>query len=549
MKQVLLSLRQRLNLEKSEMVRTLLVTEGFGFCFSLSCVFGVALDTKDSAFGSALQVICELLMAILITQLVCFAVLGIRILIQNTKTTKAHEEKTTVQRTMLERLLQWGIVSIVLSLIWGLVLMAYYPAVFSYDAEMQLFQVISGSYSTHHSLFHTLIMGGFLKAFYDHGGINEGMAAYALFQMFTMALMCGAAITFPWKRQRHISKSATIVLVGFFAIFPAFGILMISTTKDILFSGLIMLMVAFMLDSEMGKIEYIGVFASATLMMLFRNNALYAMVLAVGCLVVAGLKKEVKWKFVVLLLAAIGAAFVIMAGLKTSLHAESGSPREALSIPIQQMARVKALHGNEIEGELKTNLDELISDEWIDKYDEHLADPIKERISMKSPGLFVKTWIKLGCLYPGTYMDAWLLTTEGAWYLRDTSCNRIYGEGQISGFGYLSTDIRNMPEGFEVKPSSYFPELKNLLEEIVSDNAFEKIPVVRLIFAPALYFWMFIYCIYINVINKNKWGGKVTLFLLLYFGTIMLSPAILVRYMLPYMLVAPLLLAYKWDEV
>lgn len=43
---------------------------------------------------------------------------------------------------------------------WLPVLLAYYPGIFAYDASNQVTQVLTGSYSTHHPLLHTLLLGG-----------------------------------------------------------------------------------------------------------------------------------------------------------------------------------------------------------------------------------------------------------------------------------------------------------------------------------------------------------------------------------------------------
>ncbi len=155
---------------------------------------------------------------------------------------------------------------------------------------------------------------------------------------------------------------------------------------------------------------------------------------------------------------------------------------------------------------------------------------------MKEPSRFVRTWISTGLKYPGDYLDAWLYTTEGAWYIADTSVNRIYGEGRDTGYGYLSTDTRGMPEGFEVIRRDYLPGIHDMMESIVSDNSFEKIPVVRFIFAPALYVWILAAYACTCMVRREKGAYTVMLFPLTLYLTILMGPAILVRYMYPFML-------------
>lgn len=543
MSRVLQSLKNYILSDQKEFTRTLLITEGFGFCVSLSLVWGRRLDQFGSIRGGVLGIFGGLIGALLICQLVTFILLLINGFILKQPLELRHFE----DRTIGLRLLQFGCVSAVIFLLWLPIYLAYYPAIFSYDAEAQLYQAISGNYSTHHPLIHTLIMKAFMGIDFEGDGINTGMSLYAIWQMLTLALMLGASVTIPWKKRRLLSTWATVIIVSFFGLFPVFGILAISTTKDVLFAGIILLLTVLIYCYEDTLGENIAIGLVTFVALLFRNNALYAIVPTILILLLMG-HKTVSVKLILAMTISVVAAILTLGILKASLNAESGSPREALSIPIQQMARVKALHNDELEPSLKHDLNELIADEWMDRYDEHLADPIKERISMKQPKLFITTWLKLGLKYPGDYFDAWLLTVEGAFYLRDTSCNRIYGEGLVTKFGYLSTDIRNMPEGFGVTAESKYPMLMGTLENLVSANSFEHIPLIRLLFAPSLYIWIVFGYFYWNILRKRSLDNIALIYPIMYFMTLLLSPAILVRYMFPYFCIAPIIIGIYFSR-
>lgn len=546
MKQVLTNLKNNFANDKKNALRTLLITEGFGFCFSLSFILGYQLDHYETVCGGIGRAILMLLLCIVLTQVVTFALMVFSFWLK---------EKERVDDKKHVSVKNWVLASLVLGVLWFIILLAYYPGVFSYDAEAQLYQIISDSYSTHHPLVHTLLMEMCTNIGFAVGnGMTTAMVLYAVLQLAMLALMCGFGVAEALRT--GTDKRCVLVYLIFLGIFPVNGILAISTTKDVLFSGFVLIFTLFIRRIVCGETQKKNIYVaalSAILMMLFRNNAQYAFVVwlvVISLIALHGKKdqfgkdelqgKKVLHGWTKMILTMCGCfvvAIVCGAILKSSLSAESGSPREALSIPIQQMARVKVLHGGELSGELGNALNKLIDDEAASKYDAHLADPVKERISMKEPSLFVKTWIKLGIKYPGDYLDAWLFTTEGAWYICDKSVNRIYGEGVVTGFGYLSTDIRNMPDGFRLKYESKIPWLKSALESLVSDNSFEKVPVVRLIFAPALYVWaMFLY-MYVQIEKRGKNGLYTMLFPCIYFLTLLLSPAILVRYIYPYMII------------
>lgn len=580
MKRLLNSLKNWIDTDRSDFIRTLLLSEGFGFCFFLCLIWGWRLDRYGSASKWLLPglLISLLLGDILSDVLMCiWACRRERV----SPSAKEHDSQDRgLPRNDLQRAVSrkvWLISSAVIFAAWIPVWLAYYPAVFAYDAETQLGQVISQIYSTHHPLLHTLIMGGCMKLMWSVGGINAGMALYAVLQMVFVVVVIGWIIA---EAHRLGARRWMLCIYGVFcAIFPAHAILAVSTTKDVVFSALVPVFVLLIRrcvcehershssgNGGGGSHVYVLTGITAGVMILFRNNALYALVLTLIVMTIGYVMgrrsdrcKAMRFRPMLIVAILIGciAGSLINGGLKLILHAESGSPREALSIPIQQMARVYVQHGDDLDAGLSEDLAVILGgsrDDTSNRYNEHLADPVKKQVYMKAPGRFIKTWLKLGVRYPGDYMDAWLYTTEGAWYIGDTSVDRIYGEGADTGFGYLSTDIRSMPDGFEVIPHSYLPGLKKALERLVSDNVFERVPVIRLIFSPALYVWILVTYAYVSSVRRDRTAFVVLLYPLAVYLTILMGPAVLVRYMYPYMLLVilpmlPVCASERGDEM
>ena len=140
-------------------------------------------------------------------------------------------------------------------------------------------------------------------------------------------------------------------------------------------------------------------------------------------------------------------------GLKTAMNAGDVNSAEFLSIPSQQMARVYTLyHGvyppsAEIEAYLPA----------ATNYAAYTADPVKNLAEIRKPGQlwgFLKLWGKVGLQFPTDYLDAFLLNTQGYWWLDDTTHAHIYGEGLGTGQGYLLTDTK---EGYGVVHQNLFP--------------------------------------------------------------------------------------------
>ena len=450
----------------------------------------------------------------------------------------------------------------VIFLCWLPVLLAYYPSVFAYDAEGQLYQVIAHDYSTHHPLLHTLFLGAFFRmgdAWFH--SVSIGMAVHSVVQMALMAAAFGYTLSYLYRR--GVPAGLRVLLALFYALFPANSILALSTTKDVLFAALVLLYTLtlhrFITKQRCDKTTeqpetdvlcdrglLLGYVLWAVLMLLFRNNAVYAIILSIPvvCLLLRG-EKDMRagtWKRylfgtgIALLVFAVCVAF-----LKSVTGAQNGSPREMLSVPLQQMARTRVVAEDTLSEEMRQELDRYLPSEWVmAAYNPHLADPVKNRaVIHDDPAGLIKTWIKLGMQHPQIYIDAFLDNSIGYWYVQDRSHAQIYGIGTESGFGYLSTDNRTMPAGCEIVEHSYLPALRAGMERIVSDNVYQKLPVIRLIFAPALYWWLL--CMYIaKVIYRKRYELLIpAAFLICYYMTLLLSPTVLIRYMYPFVVTVP----------
>ena len=233
----------------------------------------------------------------------------------------------------------WLFYSAVIFLCWLPVFLAYYPSVFAYDAEGQLYQVIAHDYSTHHPLLHTLFLGAFFKLGGIFGSYSAGMAIHSVVQMLLMAAAFGRALCYLYQRQ--IPRWVRIVLLIFYGLFPTNSVLALSTTKDVLFSALVMLCTVCLYrmvcdrGMQVRKKERAVYVVLMVLMLLFRNNAVYAFVVSVLVLWIGmgrtKARKVYLWMaFMILLLFATGSVT-----LKAVTRAHSGSPREMLSVPLQ----------------------------------------------------------------------------------------------------------------------------------------------------------------------------------------------------------------------
>lgn len=466
---------------------------------------------------------------------------------------KHYDRRALPQRRPFGQIWLFSTVMILLSFIP--IFLAYYPSVFAYDAEGQLYQVLAHDYSTHHPLLHTLFLGFFFQIGGSlFGSYSTGMAIHSIVQMLLMASAFGYTLAFLYKKGLPLFWYSILLL--FYALFPVNSVLALSTTKDVLFSALVLLHTLFLyrllIDQNTAagisiKLEILYV-CWTILLLLFRNNALYALALSMPVIGLFLFRTERTsgrlWRrYLILTLLALALSVAGNRILIASLDAHNGSPREMLSIPLQQMARTRVKAEETMPLDLQQEVERYLPAEWVfAAYNPYLADPVKNRaIIHDDPAGLIKTWIRLGLQYPQIYLDAFLDNSIGYWFLEDHTHAQIYGIGIDSGFGYLSTDNRTMPAGCEIIEHSLLPGLRRLMEQIVSDNVYQQLPLLRVIFAPAFYWWLL--CLYAAVVlyRKKYFLLLPAVFLAAYYLTLLLSPAVLIRYMYPFVVTVPVL--------
>ncbi len=115
------------------------------------------------------------------------------------------------QRALPGPAICFGLSLLSMLLCWLPGYLAYYPGICSYDMPIQVGQIVSGNYGTHHPLAHTLLVGAFMKLGGALGDVNTGIALYTAFQMLCLALTFAVGIA--WIRSLQ-GKTVWTVLVG-----------------------------------------------------------------------------------------------------------------------------------------------------------------------------------------------------------------------------------------------------------------------------------------------------------------------------------------------
>lgn len=443
----------------------------------------------------------------------------------------------------------------VIILCWIPVWLAYYPTIMSYDFHRQAEEAMQGFpyFNPHHPLAHTWLIWAFLHIGEAMGSYEIGLALFQWFQIIISSVVMAYSCNMLYRLTKR--KWAVILGILFYGVFPFVSVQVMCTTKDVLFSALFLLFFLLMIErtflaqgKRKNRIDICMVLAGV-LMIMFRNNAFYAALVA-GVLIILFCGKKERFRIAIMALAIVIGGKAGMAGLRAVIgtHFNSG-PGEMLSVPVQQFARVGNLYGETLDEETYALVDKYLpAEDWCD-YIPGLSDPMKASATFYTvwiPELkqTIIDWAKLGLEYPNEYIDAFMELTRGFWFLDDTSFAEILGSGLEGRMGAIYTYNSSTSDAFVgVEHVSKFPWLENVLENIVSANQFMDWSVISILFKAATYCWILVLTFIVALYRKTKKQALLCLYPLMYFGTCLLGPIVQFRYIFPLVVLAPIFLA------
>ena len=459
---------------------------------------------------------------------------------------------------------------LLLLLAWLPVYLAYYPGICAYDAPVQTGQIMEHYYFDHHPIMHTLLLQGMLwLGFHIFGSVNAGMACYTAAQMLLLAGSMAYGMWVLHRRKAPVAAQLSVLLLGMF--FPFHWYMSVSMTKDSVFSAFLLLQLLSLTDLLMEDRRSIRpgirdlLFGIGTVgMILFRNNGKYAMIVLLAFLFLMfcfGKWARKLWgRLFVVSTVAFGVGLFVLFAVFNITHAEQGDRREMLSMPIQQMARCMVYHGGvgvlpEDDGTMteqdKALIHDFILDEAYRDYDPGIADPVKRHtntyVVRYRSGEFIKTYLHLLSAYPGDMINAALAVDAGFLSPFDTTHATVNQTGEKEGLGYVQT---RWDEGVlnerGIYKDSKFPWLYERLENWAENNGYLRIPLLKYIFVPGSYLWLYLGLAAVLFITDRKRFCLPLIIVGGYYGTMLLGPTVQMRYVYPVMLALPYLLGLLW---
>lgn len=438
---------------------------------------------------------------------------------------------------------------VIIILCWMPVFLAVYPGFFVYDAQEEYVQVATRMFSTHHPLVHVLMLGGIICAVHKAlGSYNMGIACYIVIQMLCVA-GCFAFLL-SYLRRKKVSRAVYFAGVLYFAFFPVIVMFALCSAKDALFTAALLLLLICLLQIGLNAEEFAAskkwlmlFIVSATGLMLFRNNGLYAFILMIPVLLLYMRKRRMK--LCLCAVCAVALCLLVNAGLKTALHADASEKQEILTVPIQQLARTYKYTPEVFDEEDTKTLHEILPEEALRMYNARLSDPVKWRFEnvtfQKDKSKYAWLWIKIGLRKPLSYLNAWWMTSYGFWY-PDAVVN-VYQGNSVFTFTYKDSSYF----GYEVEEpgarESKMPWLDEIYRRLSLEIWKEKVPVLSMLFSMGGMFWLYAFC-FVYFLYKRKYQMLLPFYMIFaVWLTVILGPTYLPRYVLVFWFGLPLLVS------
>lgn len=216
------------------------------------------------------------------------------------------------------------------------------------------------------------------------------------------------------------------------------------------------------------------------------------------------------------------------------LMSKNGSVREMLSIPLQQIVRVKKYHRQELDNEIIHEIDSFFKcDNIEEKYVPTISDTVKIELDdeyfAKHKGKFINLWLKLLNPYFKDYVEAFISNSYGYYYpeAEHWVANRTMEPNNIG--------IMQQPliEG-------------NLVSKIDSLIERRDIPMLSMCFSIGTAFWIIIILLGYEILNKRYQSIILYLPIFILWLTLIASP-VFCEYRYAYSLFTVLPLYIGWN--
>ncbi len=416
----------------------------------------------------------------------------------------------------------------VLMVIYFIEFCGLYPGIFAYDAPYQLYMYLSDTISEWHPVLHTYMIGKIIEIAFSLGfDVIAGIAFYTVLQIIIISLCFSYLAKFVYERSGKLLFWGVSVL--FLGCFPTISLEVLTVTKDALFMCFFVLAMTLTVElisdensfskSRSKKILWA---LSVFFIIVFRNNCIYAIPFLIVPIFAVCKNRKLVLKLII-------GAFVLFFAYKflfvRAVVTCDVNGVETLSLPSQQLAKIFRDEDSVISPDQRAMIENLISQTGLDNFIPSSADAVKGAIDVtyynENKTQIRKLWFDVVTHNQGKALRAFADLTCGYWY-------------PIYDLTFLSNGEKAYWCVYSLSPYYLEPKILGIYKfySFFNNTDFSDLKMVPtyLLFAPALYFYVFIMMIGYAVANKNKAFIVMGLFTFAYWGTFLFGPVALVRY-------------------
>ena len=531
----------------------------FWIVISIQFVMGGRLQTTGFIANNILEIIIDIFKIIGLS--VIFIVLHYCSLELINKIKKIDQNKEKKECKNILKKDRWIIYFFIIIICWIPVLLAFYPCCIDYDGGYQIHNYYFFNNMQHHPILITKLYTLFYVIGLKINSPTIGMYIFSICQMTFMALTFSYCVKFiEDETNNEWIRNISII---FYALYPYNQLFSIMTTKDVIFAGLFLIFIISlykMLKDNYKIGDYIFIIIIGFVMLFSRNNAFYTIIVSLPfiLLILKNSKKQIKQVLIVFL--TIVVSYKCLNNLlyknttininKSTQIVEKKASNDEGSMRLAFFSQAVGKISKDKEGELTEYEKEKIKYYFTDykkmrqEYFGNIADKslgnTKCSIVGKEKKDFFKFMLELFKKYPTTFIESYLNTTRGYWYINDNSfCNiTMYKHvGAIELYGYEIGTGK-----YKVVLDSKFPILKSFYKYMFCNNAYRNIPVLYVFFQPGIYFYIVLAFLLYEIYKKELCKLVVAVFMFVFYASCYMANCSIVRYIYPIIVCMPFIM-------
>lgn len=444
-------------------------------------------------------------------------------------------------------LLLWAVVA----LCWLPYLVIFWPGLVSLDVMVQMGMGLGVvPMTSHHPVMHTLFLGLCMRAGRTlFGSYAAGVGLATTLQLLATSCIIAAALR--RMEKLGIAFGWRVGALAFYTVVPLVGWYSVTLWKDVWLASFTLLFALEMMQLVGEHSQYflsrnnnLRLVLVTVGLILSKNSGIYLFILP--CIAMLLCIKSCRRQLAALLLLGLVVFKLADGPLLALMGATHGDSREALSVPMLQVARTVRDNGENISLEDRALINEVLPyDQLPELYDYRVSDSIKILFNTEAfnahKGEYLSLWLRLGLQNPRSYLLSLLEQTYGYWY----------PDVQHWIFAYNSYPAQLVDDGvnfggLEDRAGQYHQPFAALQEKLLYGVAtLRRVPALSMVYSIGFHFWLLLaaalYCLY-----KKQFFKLLPLALMVaVWLTCLASPVYAeFRYAYPAILSVPLMLGY-----